>query len=144
MGAHSPERPPCRRRERITPLGRVAAQDRQRSEGKDIGRARTRQYRQRGRPHRACLRHEGYRLERKPHRGKAAAVGAKHVRKDELFRQSDVLTIHLVLSRRSRGLVGAAELALMKSTAWLVNTSRAPIVDDNALTAALRERRIAG
>ncbi len=75
---------------------------------------------------------------------KAAAVGAEHVQKNELFRQSDVLTIHLILSRRSRGLVGAAELALLKPTAWLVNTSRGPIVDDNALTAALREHRLAG
>jgi phosphoglycerate dehydrogenase-like enzyme len=75
---------------------------------------------------------------------KAAAVGAEHVQKNELFRQSDVLTIHLILSRRSRRLVGAAELALMKSTAWLVNTSRGPIVDESALIAALREHRIAG
>ena len=75
---------------------------------------------------------------------KAAAAGAEHVQKNELFRQSDVLTIHLILSRRSRRLVGAAELALMKSTAWLVNTSRGPIVDESALIAALREHRIAG
>ncbi len=75
---------------------------------------------------------------------KAAAVGAEHVQKNELFRQSDVLTIHLILSRRSRRLVGAAELALMKSTAWLVNTSRGPIVDEGALISALREHRIAG
>jgi phosphoglycerate dehydrogenase-like enzyme len=75
---------------------------------------------------------------------KAAAMGAEHVRKDELFRQSDVLTIHLVLGRRSRGLVGAAELALMKPAAWLVNTSRGPIVDEGALIASLRERRIGG
>ena len=75
---------------------------------------------------------------------KAAAAYAEHVRKDELFRQSDVLTIHLVLGQWSRGLVGAAELALMKPTAWLVNTSRGPIVEDSALTAALREHRIAG
>ena len=75
---------------------------------------------------------------------KAAAAYAEHVRKDELFRQSDVLTIHLVLGQRSRGLVGAAELALMKPTAWLVNTSRGPIVEDSALTAALREHQIAG
>jgi phosphoglycerate dehydrogenase-like enzyme len=75
---------------------------------------------------------------------KATAAGAELVRKEELFRQSDVLTIHLVLGRRSRGLVGAAELALMKPRAWLVNTSRGPIVDDSALTTALRERRIAG
>jgi phosphoglycerate dehydrogenase-like enzyme len=75
---------------------------------------------------------------------RAAAAGAEHVRKDELFRQSDVLSIHLVLGRRSRGLVGAAELALMKPSAWLVNTSRGPIVEESALIAALRERRIAG
>ena len=75
---------------------------------------------------------------------KSAAVGAEHVQKNELFRQSDVLTIHLILSRRSRGLIGAAELALMKSTAWLVNTSRGPIVDESALIAALRDHRIAG
>ena len=75
---------------------------------------------------------------------KAAAAGAEHVRKDELFRQSDVLTIHLVLGKRSLGLVGASELALMKPTAWLVNTSRGPIVDGSALTTALREHRIAG
>lgn len=75
---------------------------------------------------------------------KAAAAGAEHVQKSELFRQSDVLTIHLILSRRSRGLVGAAELALMKPTAWLVNTSRGPIVDEGALIAALRDHRIAG
>jgi phosphoglycerate dehydrogenase-like enzyme len=75
---------------------------------------------------------------------KATAAGAELVRKEELFRQSDVLTIHLVLGRRSRGLVGAAELALMKPAAWLVNTSRGPIVDDGALIASLRERRIGG
>jgi phosphoglycerate dehydrogenase-like enzyme len=75
---------------------------------------------------------------------KATAAGAELVRKEELFRQSDVLTIHLVLGQRSRGLVGAAELALMKPRAWLVNTSRGPIVDDSALTTALREHRIAG
>jgi phosphoglycerate dehydrogenase-like enzyme len=75
---------------------------------------------------------------------KAAAIGAEHVQKDALFRQSDVLSVHLILSRRTRGLVGAAELALMKSTAWLVNTSRGPIVDEGALIAALRDRRIAG
>ena len=75
---------------------------------------------------------------------KAAAVGAEHVQKNELFRQSDVLTIHLILSRRTRRLVGAAELALMKSTAWLVNTSRGPIVDEGALISALLDHGIAG
>jgi len=75
---------------------------------------------------------------------KAAAAGAEHVQKNERFRQSDVLTIHLILSRRSRRLVGAAELALMKPTAWLVNAARGPIVDEGALISALREHRIAG
>jgi len=74
---------------------------------------------------------------------RAAAAGAELVAKDELFRQADVLTIHLVLSRRTRGLVGRGELALMKPTALLVNTSRGPIIDEAALTEALRERRIA-
>ncbi|WP_376096672.1 D-2-hydroxyacid dehydrogenase family protein [Roseomonas sp. CCTCC AB2023176] len=74
----------------------------------------------------------------------AAAVGATRVGKDVLLRDADVVTIHLVLSERSRHTVGAAELALMKRTAVLVNTSRAPIVDTAALAAALREGRIAG
>jgi phosphoglycerate dehydrogenase-like enzyme len=74
---------------------------------------------------------------------RAAAAGAELVSKDELFRQADVLTIHLVLSRRTRGLVGRGELALMKPTALLVNTSRGPIIDEAALIEALRERRIA-
>jgi phosphoglycerate dehydrogenase-like enzyme len=75
---------------------------------------------------------------------KAHASGARLVSKQELFRNADVLTIHLVLSERSRGLVGAAELRAMKSSARLVNTSRGPIVDERALIEALRERRIAG
>jgi phosphoglycerate dehydrogenase-like enzyme len=74
----------------------------------------------------------------------AEQSGATYVSKDELFGRADVLTIHLVLSERSRGLVGAAELALMKPTALLVNTSRGPIVDEAALIDALRSRRLAG
>jgi phosphoglycerate dehydrogenase-like enzyme len=70
--------------------------------------------------------------------------GAERVEKDELFRRADVISIHLVLSARSRGLVGAPELALMRPTALLVNTSRGPIVDEAALLAALKEKRIAG
>ena len=70
--------------------------------------------------------------------------GAERVEKDELFRRSDVVSIHLVLSPRSRGLVGGRELALMKPTALLINTSRGPIVDEAALLAALKEKRIAG
>jgi phosphoglycerate dehydrogenase-like enzyme len=75
---------------------------------------------------------------------RAAAAGAALVSKEELFRQSDVLSIHLVLSHRSAGLIGAAELALMKPSARLVNTSRGPIVDEAALIETLRARRIAG
>ncbi len=74
----------------------------------------------------------------------AAEAGATAVGRDELFERSDVLTIHTRLSERTRGLVGARELALMKPTALLVNTSRGPIVDEDALVAALRKRDIAG
>jgi phosphoglycerate dehydrogenase-like enzyme len=76
--------------------------------------------------------------------GQARERGAERVEKDELFRQSDAITIHMVLSDRSRGLVGARELGLMKPTALLINTSRGPIVDEAALIAALKEGRIAG
>ena len=75
---------------------------------------------------------------------KAAAAGATLVSKEELFRQADVLTVHLVLSDRTRGLVGAPELALMKPTARLVNTSRGPIVVEAALIEALTQGKIAG
>jgi phosphoglycerate dehydrogenase-like enzyme len=74
----------------------------------------------------------------------AAAQGVEAVGKEELFRQADVVTIHLKLSERSRAVVGAAELAAMKPTAYLVNTSRGPIVDEAALVQALRARSIAG
>ncbi|WP_344682344.1 D-2-hydroxyacid dehydrogenase family protein [Saccharopolyspora taberi] len=74
----------------------------------------------------------------------ARAAGARRVDKRTLFAESDVLTIHSVLSERTRGLVGAEELALMRPTAYLINTSRGPIVDEPALRAALHEGRIAG
>jgi phosphoglycerate dehydrogenase-like enzyme len=73
----------------------------------------------------------------------AAAKGVERVEKDELFRRSDVLSVHLVLSPRSRGLVGAREIGLMKKSAVLVNTSRGPIVDTDAMIAALKEGRLA-
>jgi phosphoglycerate dehydrogenase-like enzyme len=66
------------------------------------------------------------------------------VTKEGLFRQADIVSIHLVLSGRTRGLVGAAELALMKPTARLVNTSRGPIVVEADLVAALKDGKIAG
>jgi phosphoglycerate dehydrogenase-like enzyme len=75
---------------------------------------------------------------------KAQACGARLVSKEELFRSAEVLTIHIVLSQRTKGLVGAAELRAMKPTARLINTSRGPIVDEPALIEVLRERRIAG
>jgi phosphoglycerate dehydrogenase-like enzyme len=74
----------------------------------------------------------------------AAAAGAELVTKDELFRRADIVTIHLILSERTRSLVGNTELALMKSTARLINTSRGAIVDEQALIKALRARAIAG
>ncbi len=75
---------------------------------------------------------------------KAKAAGAKRVSKEELFRQSDFLTIHTQLSDRTRGAVGAAEFSLMKPSAYLINTSRGPIVDEAALFSALRGNKIAG
>lgn len=75
---------------------------------------------------------------------RAAARGVEAVTRDELLRRSDIVSIHYVLSERSRGLIGAEELALMKPTAYLVNTSRGPLVDEPALIAALEEERIAG
>jgi phosphoglycerate dehydrogenase-like enzyme len=75
---------------------------------------------------------------------KAAAAGATLVSKETLLRQADIVSIHLVLSDRTRGLVGAAELALMKPSARLVNTSRGPIVVEAALIDALTAGRIAG
>jgi D-3-phosphoglycerate dehydrogenase len=74
---------------------------------------------------------------------KAAKGGAKFVSKDELLATSDFVTIHLVLSARTRGLLGAADLAKMKKTAILVNTSRGPIVDEAALIDALKAGTIA-
>jgi phosphoglycerate dehydrogenase-like enzyme len=71
-------------------------------------------------------------------------VGAELVSKADLMRRSDVLTIHLVLSDRSRGLFAAADLALMKPSAILINTSRGPIVDEEALADALAHKTIAG
>ena len=75
---------------------------------------------------------------------KAKAVGADCVSKDDLFRSADFVTIHNVLSDRSRGMVGAKEFGLMKKTAYLINTSRGPIVDEKALIAALQNKTIAG
>jgi len=74
----------------------------------------------------------------------AEAVGATLVSKNQLFEQADFLTIHVVFSSRTRGLVGAAELARMKPTARLVNTSRGPIVEERELIRVLKNKQIAG
>jgi phosphoglycerate dehydrogenase-like enzyme len=75
---------------------------------------------------------------------RATQCGATLVTKDELFARSDILSIHVQLSARTRGLVGARELHLMKPTAYLINTARGPIVDEAALVQALQSRTIAG
>jgi phosphoglycerate dehydrogenase-like enzyme len=75
---------------------------------------------------------------------KAKEGGAEYVSKEDLFAQADIVTIHLVLSDRSRGLIGAHELALMKKTAYLINAARGPIVNEQSLIAALRSGQIAG
>ena len=71
-------------------------------------------------------------------------VGVTYATKEELFSTADIITIHVVLSQRSRGLVGAADLARMKPSSYLVNTARGPIVDETALLEALKARKIAG
>jgi phosphoglycerate dehydrogenase-like enzyme len=73
---------------------------------------------------------------------RAAAVGVERVDKERLLQQSDVLSVHMVLSPRSRGLVGRNDIALMKETAILVNTSRGPIVDSYAVIEALEAGRL--
>lgn len=75
---------------------------------------------------------------------RAAAAGVIHVDKQALFEQADVLSVHLVLSERSRHLVDAQALAWMKPDALLINTARGPIVDEAALIAALEQGRLAG
>ncbi|TQF30080.1 D-2-hydroxyacid dehydrogenase family protein [Bradyrhizobium sp. UNPA324] len=75
---------------------------------------------------------------------KCAGAGVGYATKEELFAKADIVTIHVVLSERSRGLVSREDLARMKPTAFLVNTARGPIVDEQALLEALQQRRIAG
>jgi phosphoglycerate dehydrogenase-like enzyme len=74
----------------------------------------------------------------------AEKQGARLVSKEELFSAADIVTVHLVLSPRTRGIVGAAEFGVMKPTAYFVNTSRGPLVEENALIQALESRAIAG
>jgi phosphoglycerate dehydrogenase-like enzyme len=75
---------------------------------------------------------------------KCREVGVAYASKEDLFRNADIVTIHLVLSERSRGLIGARELGLMKKSAYLINTSRGPIVEEQALIAALQSKSIGG
>lgn len=75
---------------------------------------------------------------------KAAEAGASYASREELFATADIVTIHYQLGPRSRGLIAAADLGRMKKTACLINTARGPIVEEQALIAALREKRIAG
>jgi phosphoglycerate dehydrogenase-like enzyme len=74
----------------------------------------------------------------------AGSVGATRVEKDEIFQRADFVTVHLILSKRTRGLVTARELALMRPSAYLINTSRGPIVEERALVDALTNRKLAG
>jgi phosphoglycerate dehydrogenase-like enzyme len=74
----------------------------------------------------------------------AAEAGVTRVEKDELFARSDIVTLHLVLGDRTRGIVGAHELSLMKPTAYLVNTARGPLINEAALVETLQQRRIGG
>jgi D-3-phosphoglycerate dehydrogenase len=71
-------------------------------------------------------------------------VGVGYASKEELFSTADIITVHVVLSQRSRGLVGPADLARMKPTSYLVNTARGPIVDEAALLQTLQQKKIAG
>ena len=75
---------------------------------------------------------------------KAKEGGATLVSKEELLRQSDFVTVHVQLSARTKGLIGAADLAMMKPTAFFLNTSRGPVADEKAIEAALRANKIAG
>ncbi len=73
-----------------------------------------------------------------------AAAGVTYATKEQLFSQADVISVHVVLSARSRGLIGRDDLRRMKPTSYLINTARAPIIDEDALIEVLREKRIAG
>ena len=76
---------------------------------------------------------------------RAAEAGVEFIAsKEELLKQSDIVSLHLVLSERSKHTIGAAELDLMKPTAFLINTSRGPLIDESALVEALKNKKIAG
>jgi D-3-phosphoglycerate dehydrogenase len=75
---------------------------------------------------------------------KAREHGADYVSKEDLFRQADIVSVHVQLSDRTRGLIGGKEIGAMKPSAYIINTSRGPIIEEAALLAALREKRLAG
>lgn len=75
---------------------------------------------------------------------RCAEHGVSYATKADLFQQSDFISIHMVLSDRSRGLISATDLGMMKPTAYIINTSRGPIIDETALIAALKNKAIAG
>lgn len=75
---------------------------------------------------------------------RAAEVSVRRVTKEALFAESDVISVHMVSTASTKGIIGAAELDAMKRSAYIVNTSRGPLIDEQALMSALRERRIAG
>jgi phosphoglycerate dehydrogenase-like enzyme len=77
-------------------------------------------------------------------REEAEKHGARLVAKEALFREADIVTVHLVLSKRTIGIIGATELELMKPTAYLINTSRGPLITEGALIAAVKNHKIAG
>lgn len=77
-------------------------------------------------------------------RERAEEQGARRVAKEELFREADIVTVHLVLSKRTIGIIGVTELELMKPSAYLINTSRGPLITEAALVAALKNHKIAG
>ena len=77
-------------------------------------------------------------------REQAEEHGGRLVAKEALFREADIVTVHLVLSKRTIGIIGATEIELMKPTAYLINTSRAPLITEGALVAALKNHKIAG
>jgi len=75
---------------------------------------------------------------------RAAAVAVRRVAKEALFKESDFISVHMVLSKTTRGIVGVAELGLMKPTAYIINTSRGPLIDEQPLITALQNKKIAG
>ena len=87
-------------------------------------------------------RHDGDRLESKPDRGQSQEAGARLVGKSDLIAESDAISLHMVLSPRSRGIIGAEDIGRMKEGAILINTSRGPLIDEGALVAAVRAGKI--